>query len=533
MAQAWRATAASVREAAVTQLATSRGPAVSLVTQLASDEPAQPSRIGDELAPLPEADQLVIARAGEAPRTQKLDKPTMTVGRDEDNDITLDAPEVSAKHARLQQSQRGWQVSDLDSTNGTYLDDNRLLPNVPEQWQMGQMLRLGPYFVRWQQATEQEAGTGASRYQATQISVGASQIESAAGQLSVVVNPTEATVAAGDQTDVQVTLFNQGDTVGRFQLNVEDLPSSWVTMSQDTVNLMPGEQTELSVALHPPQDSQATAGSHPYRLVVSSTLEEQAAVFSGQLIVDPFERFDIEVSPVHLDHGQSCQVTVRNQGNADTSYQVTGQDPAQAIRFEGEQTVTVPAGQEKTTSLTLSAKEQPFTGRKQTLPFAVQVSTAASKEKTQVGQLTVPPRYSIGCLALAAVLLLLMAAATCCLSGLPGGGDGGGTRRTPAPPAIEEEVEPAEPVEEEAPAEPAEEELAPQSRKEIEAVSASPYAFPLWPASRGKTETNSRWAKIHNRTQAFFTFPGVAQVSNLCYAARGQRNFCLTPIHHS
>ncbi len=58
--------------------------------------------------------------------TRFLLRPTTTVGRHEDNAIHLDEPSISAHHAEIRLSKRGWRVMDLDSTNGTFINDLRV-----------------------------------------------------------------------------------------------------------------------------------------------------------------------------------------------------------------------------------------------------------------------------------------------------------------------------------------------------------------------------------------------------------------------
>ncbi len=48
------------------------------------------------------------------------------IGRAADNDIVLKDPRVSSYHARLVNEGENWLVTDLNSRNGTYLNDNRL-----------------------------------------------------------------------------------------------------------------------------------------------------------------------------------------------------------------------------------------------------------------------------------------------------------------------------------------------------------------------------------------------------------------------
>ncbi|MDR1003520.1 MAG: FHA domain-containing protein [Prevotellaceae bacterium] len=50
---------------------------------------------------------------------------------------------ISGKHARLQKGEDGkWEVIDLESTNGTFLNGDQLPPNKPVMFQVGDMLRF-------------------------------------------------------------------------------------------------------------------------------------------------------------------------------------------------------------------------------------------------------------------------------------------------------------------------------------------------------------------------------------------------------
>lgn len=420
--------------------------AVSLLTRLQASAPAEPDETGEQMPPPQEVDRLVVAQHDATPRTHQLEEAEITIGRGEENDVVLPAAEVSGQHVRLEKSDRGWQVVDLDSTNGTYLDGDRLLPNVPEEWEAGQSVRIGPYFLHWQAATASQAPGGRSDYRATEIPPEASRAESASGQLSIVVNPESVTVTPGASADVQVTLVNYGNTVEQYELELEGLPAAWVTLPEKPVALMPGDRGDLSVSLHPPQESEATAGEHPFRLIARSLGEEgERAVRPAAVIVEPFHRFSAELRPAHAKHGDTVHLTIRNEGNDEAQYVVRGEDPAQAITFGERQSITVPPGEETAVSLTLNAKERPRFGRGERLPFEVGVGAATGAERTFHGQLEVPARYSLGCIALAVVLLLLLGLGSCCANALFSGG-GNGERDT-SPPAAEE-VEPV-PVEEE------------------------------------------------------------------------------------
>ncbi len=72
-----------------------------------------------------------------------LSKAEFTVGRLPDNDIVLPDALVSGHHAKLVCTPQGWQVLDLNSSNGTWFKGGRLLPQTPTPLQPGDSLQLG------------------------------------------------------------------------------------------------------------------------------------------------------------------------------------------------------------------------------------------------------------------------------------------------------------------------------------------------------------------------------------------------------
>ncbi len=60
-------------------------------------------------------------------RELKLDKPSFTVGRKPDNDIALDNAAVSGHHCKFYESGGTWFVEDLNSTNGTFVNNKKVL----------------------------------------------------------------------------------------------------------------------------------------------------------------------------------------------------------------------------------------------------------------------------------------------------------------------------------------------------------------------------------------------------------------------
>jgi hypothetical protein len=69
------------------------------------------------------------------------------VGRATDNDLCLTDQQVSRYHAQLRWVESSWLLYDLDSTNGTFVDQLRVYPGLPQVVRPGVVLRLGDHVL--------------------------------------------------------------------------------------------------------------------------------------------------------------------------------------------------------------------------------------------------------------------------------------------------------------------------------------------------------------------------------------------------
>jgi hypothetical protein len=67
------------------------------------------------------------------------------VGRSADNDLIVANQRVSRYHAQLRWVESCWLVYDLDSTNGTWVDQQRVLPAQPRALALGAAVLLGDH----------------------------------------------------------------------------------------------------------------------------------------------------------------------------------------------------------------------------------------------------------------------------------------------------------------------------------------------------------------------------------------------------
>jgi S1-C subfamily serine protease len=84
------------------------------------------------------------ARAGER---QTFDKPVIAIGRHPTSDLRFDPQadlDVSAKHAEIRESGGRYYVSDHDSTNGTFVNGERVPADAPRELHEGDVIAFGP-----------------------------------------------------------------------------------------------------------------------------------------------------------------------------------------------------------------------------------------------------------------------------------------------------------------------------------------------------------------------------------------------------
>ncbi len=162
------------------------------------------------------------------------DQSLVTFGRGADNDIVLDAPQISRYHARLVRTPEGAFLEDLGSANGTFIEGRRVT-RVPIE--SGQIISFGSYAVRLdlERNTVQKSYRGDILLQAENLQV---EVDHQGKKLQILndvsftVYPTELVGLLGPSGAGKTTLLNAligytRPTRGRTMLNGDELISHY------------------------------------------------------------------------------------------------------------------------------------------------------------------------------------------------------------------------------------------------------------------------------------------------------------------
>jgi pSer/pThr/pTyr-binding forkhead associated (FHA) protein len=80
--------------------------------------------------------------------SREIDRPVLSLGRSRDCDVTIDDPSVSRRHAELHREHAGYAIVDLDSTNGTQVNGEKV---SRAKLQPGDRITLGQTELRFEQ----------------------------------------------------------------------------------------------------------------------------------------------------------------------------------------------------------------------------------------------------------------------------------------------------------------------------------------------------------------------------------------------
>jgi pSer/pThr/pTyr-binding forkhead associated (FHA) protein len=95
---------------------------------------------------------ITVPEKNPQPYRFQLDRRVVTLGRGSNNDIVIDCGSVSVSHAEMRRIEGGYELRDLDSTNGIKLDGERM-PVIPLR--SGISVKLGDVAFDFQLSDEE------------------------------------------------------------------------------------------------------------------------------------------------------------------------------------------------------------------------------------------------------------------------------------------------------------------------------------------------------------------------------------------
>ena len=211
----------------------------------------------------PDGYRLIVTHEDDTPHTRKLDHLRMVIGRAQDCDIPLLAENISRYHASLEWMGNHWHITDLGSTNGTYLNHERLLPETPIPLTADTPVHIGPYTLRLQSANQPLPAPRPSPL----VSQHPIAPPPTANRFSFDIRPTR----IKQQGICRVLLINLGPEAAHYTVTaVSPAPSLSITPPQHITTLAAGQKAAVDFLIEVTKRPLLGRKTHPFHITVSN-----------------------------------------------------------------------------------------------------------------------------------------------------------------------------------------------------------------------------------------------------------------------
>lgn len=355
-------------------------------------------------------DELILTRRDTAPEFLSLDKSSLIIGRDDSNDIALEGQAVSREHARLTKRGASWFVTDLGSTNGSYLGGSKLEPNNEKEWLSGHPLQIGAFTLQWQSQNDVKG--------AQTLVLMPDQIEplnkilqpSADESLNIVLDSYALTIAPGSSGSVQIGVLSSDQRTKQLVVEVEGVPESWVEVSHPTITLLPKKHQSVEVKFNLPVGGSLHAAKRRFTIALRNTQEMQYSnSVSGTLNIMAQCDFDLQLMPKQSLNSGTVELVITNRGNISTEYRIKREPVGREIKVSGDiWDVALMPETNMNLWYTISAENRPLIGSTATHTYKLTVTDSENTAKSVTGDLTIKPRVPAWVIGIIAVSLTIM-----------------------------------------------------------------------------------------------------------------------------
>lgn len=195
-------------------------------------------------------------------------------------------------------------------------------------------------------------------------------------------------VDPGSSVSSRLILVNRASASRYFRVTAEGLPENWLTINPQVLQLLPGDQRDLTLTIQPPRSSFSRAGRYP--LVVRAAPEPptgRSEEAHATLTVGAFSQFRSELRTPLLTVADVGQVSVTNLGNTPDTYSISFSDAEASLAFTPpEASIRLVEGQSGGAEFRAALRQPRWIGGERLHPLRVQVSSSAGETQVHNGE---------------------------------------------------------------------------------------------------------------------------------------------------
>jgi hypothetical protein len=288
------------------------------------------------------AGTLTIRYADGREEQHRFNQAVLRLGRNDENDIQVDDPLVSGVHCELFANANGYRIRDLNSTNGTFVDGQRLQPGASMALLADNVIEMGDarIWIDWQSPETADQDLLDTLLGTTASPVGSAESVPAppgGPPLGLSVVPARQTVYPGGVVTATIIVVNHGTATDQISIDLDGLPTSWVAVEPAHHMLAPGAQGSSQLSISPPLAATTLAGQYPVTIVAYPAAPGASATqVPARLEVLSFTEFRILLDPPDQAgwYRGLFMIQIENQGNRSATFLVQGFDDDGALEFD-------------------------------------------------------------------------------------------------------------------------------------------------------------------------------------------------------
>jgi TolB protein len=312
----------------------------------------------------------------------------LSIGRDPANDVVIDSPKVSRQHAQILIDGAHYTISDLNSTNGTYLGNKRLTPGEPQVWEAEKIVKIGDRFLTLKEGQIMQPDS-VKRQPSEAILKGTSYPGGKPERVALYAETLQISTTPGTPTTASVILINHEPGADDFRVSVLGIPAGWVTSAETIIHLPAGGRQEVKIGITPFKLPESRSGRYPIS-VRAASLEDPTSATQVDIILNigVYTQFASDLQPKRVEPEETFTVTVQNQGNARQTFSINLSGRQNDILFDPPQArLSLAEGEAAAVEFGAVMRKRRILGAEKVVPFTAQISSSDGSAHTLNGEL--------------------------------------------------------------------------------------------------------------------------------------------------
>ena len=271
-----------------------------------------------------------------------LAEDSVSVGRAEGNNVSLDTDNISRYHFSLTRSGDDVSITDLGSANGTYVDGVRLPQNEERLLGDTEEITVGPLRIIYRARDVSRTMPLMVVPDDTQESVSKPSL------FDAFLDTYALDVWPAASSSTELTMIHRGKTEALYSVQMDGLPPQWVRITRPRLSMSPDEVAQVLINIKPPRRSNVQPAQYTAQIHIALEDEDNSEPVRRtiQMVVQlqGYYGFGMSLAQQRVAAGDGFRLYLHNQGSLPLPMVLSAQSDIGEVSLMPSQ-VTIEPGQ--------------------------------------------------------------------------------------------------------------------------------------------------------------------------------------------